>query len=71
MTDRTRAAQVEAQKRQDAYIRSVAAPNGSSGSVADEIASAKALLDSGAINASEYEQLKAKALARRPAPSAA
>jgi hypothetical protein len=63
MTERALAAQAEAQKRQDAYIRQVATPNGSKGSVADEIASAKALLDSGAINASEYEQLKAKALA--------
>jgi len=63
MTDRALAAQAEAQKRQDAYIRQVATANGSKNSVADEITSAKALLDSGAINASEYEQLKAKALA--------
>ena len=63
MTDRALAAQAEAQKRQDAYIRQVATSNGSKNSVADEITSAKALLDSGAINASEYEQLKAKALA--------
>ena len=63
MTERALAAQAEAQKRQDAYIRQVATSNGSKGSVTDEIASAKALLDSGAINASEYEQLKAKALA--------
>src|SRR3954453_14504784 len=71
MTERALAAQAEAQKRQDAYIRSVAAPNGSSGSAADEIASAKALLDSGAINAGEYEHLKAAALAKSRAPSAA
>ena len=64
MTDRALEAQAEAQKRQDAYIRSVATPNGSKGSAADEIASAKGLLDSGAINASEFEQLKAKALAK-------
>ncbi|HET6745268.1 MAG TPA: SHOCT domain-containing protein [Candidatus Limnocylindria bacterium] len=63
MTERALAAHEEAQKRQDAYIRSVATPNGSKASAADEIASAKALLDSGAINASEYEQLKANALA--------
>ena len=63
MTERALAAQAEAQKRQDAYIRQVATTNGSKNSVADEITSAKALLDSGAINASEYEQLKAKALA--------
>jgi hypothetical protein len=63
MTERALTAQADAQKRQDAYIRSVATPNGGKGSVADEITSAKALLDSGAINAGEYEKLKAKALA--------
>ena len=63
MTERALASQAEAQKRQAAYVRSVTTPNGSEGSVTDEIASAKALLDSGAINGSEYEQLKAKALA--------
>jgi hypothetical protein len=63
MTARTLEAQAESQKRQDAYIRSVATPNGGKSSPVDEIASAKALLDSGAINASEYEQLKAEALA--------
>ena len=67
MTERAMAAQAEVQKQQEAYIKSVATTSGSSGSVADEIASAKALLDSGAINASEYEQLKAKALAGSPA----
>ena len=67
MTERAMAAQAEAQKRQEAYIRSVATSNGGAGSVADEIASAKSLLDSGAINASEYEQLKASALAKTAA----
>jgi hypothetical protein len=67
MTERAMAAQTEAQKRQDAYIRSVATPNGGKGSVTDEIASAKSLLDSGAINASEYERLKASALAKTTA----
>jgi hypothetical protein len=71
MTERALAAQTEAQKRQDAYIRSVAAPNGSGSSATDEIASAKSLLDSGAISASEYEQLKAKVLAKGTATSAA
>jgi hypothetical protein len=71
MSERALAAQTEAQKRQDAYIRSVATPNGSRGSVTDEIASAKALLDSGAISAGEYEQLKAKALGKGTASSAA
>ena len=67
MTERALAAQAEAQKRQDAYIRSVATPNGGKASAADQIASAKALLDSGAINAGEYEKLKADALARSSA----
>jgi Phospholipase_D-nuclease N-terminal len=71
MTERALATQTDAQRRQDAYIRSVATPNGGKGSVADEIASAKALLDSGAINASEYEQLKAHALAKSTASSVA
>ena len=45
---------------QNEYIKSVAA---SGGSAADEIASAKALLDSGAITADEFAALKAKVLA--------
>jgi hypothetical protein len=67
MSERALEAQAEVQKRQDAYIRSVATPNGGKRSVTDEIASAKALFDSGAISASEYEQLKADALARSAA----
>ncbi|GIE86200.1 SHOCT domain-containing protein [Actinoplanes regularis] len=62
MTERALAAQAEAVRRQDAYIRSVAAPGG--GSVTDEIASAKELLDSGAISATEFESLKASALTK-------
>ena len=69
MTQRAMDAQAEAQKRQDSYIRSVAATNGR-GSATDEIASAKALLDSGAISASEYEQLKAKVLSGTGATAA-
>jgi hypothetical protein len=70
MTERAMAAQAEARKRQDAYIRSVATTNGAKDSVTDEIASAKALLDSGAITAGEFERLKADALARSaPAPA--
>ena len=70
MTERALAAQAEAQKRQEAYIRSVAAPGGAKATATDEIASAKALLDSGAINAAEYEHLKAKALTNSTAPAA-
>ena len=50
----------EAQKAQAEYIQSVA---GSSSSAADEIGSAKGLLDSGAITQAEFDQIKAKALA--------
>lgn len=47
-----------AQSAADGYIRSVASSNPS-----DEIAKAKALLDSGAISDDEFATLKAKALA--------
>ncbi len=49
----------EAQKAQAEYIKSVAVPTSST----DEIANAKGLLDSGAITQSEFDQIKAKALA--------
>ncbi|MFC3385345.1 SHOCT domain-containing protein [Couchioplanes azureus] len=67
MAERAVASQTELQKRQDAYIRSVATSSGGRGSATDEIASAKALLDSGAITTSEYEQLKANAMGKGPA----
>ena len=63
MTERSLEAQADMQKRQEAYIKSVATANGGKSSAADEIGSAKSLLDSGAIDQSEFEQLKAKALA--------
>ncbi|MFI1995460.1 SHOCT domain-containing protein [Actinoplanes sp. NPDC020271] len=66
MTERSMAAQVDMRDRQEAYIRSVATP-ARGDSPADQIASAKGLLDSGAINAAEFEQLKAKALNSVPA----
>ena len=49
------------QQAQTAYIQSVAGT--SSGNAADQIASAKGLLDSGTITQAEFDQIKAKAIA--------
>jgi len=60
MTERN-VSQVRAQREQmDAYVRETA---GTGGGAAAEIERAKALLDSGAINQSEFEAIKQKALA--------
>ena len=59
MGQRHLAAAQAAQKQADQYIQSVAGAT----SPADNIASAKALLDAGTINQAEFETLKAKALA--------
>ena len=48
-----------AQAHMDNYVRSVA----SSGNASEQIAQAKGLLDSGAITQTEFDQIKAKALA--------
>jgi Phospholipase_D-nuclease N-terminal len=54
----------QAQAQLDDHIRSVATTNGGSGATAaGEITRAKALFDSGTIDAGEFEQLKRKALA--------
>lgn len=58
MGERHAAAVQQAQESTDQYIRSVA-----STTPADQIASAKSLLDSGSITQAEFDRLKAKALA--------
>lgn len=61
MSQRAIEQQQQMQAAQADYIKSVAGSGGSS--AADQIASAKSLLDSGAINQQEFDALKAKALA--------
>ncbi|AKR54930.1 membrane protein [Youhaiella tibetensis] len=58
MADRQNQQVNEARQEADAYIKRVAGTN-----AADQIASAKALLDKGTITQAEFEKLKAKALA--------
>jgi len=60
MNERRQKQYKEAEAAQKAYIQSVA---GDGQSAADQIASAKALLDNGTITQAEFDQLKAKALA--------
>ena len=61
MATRAMKRNVEMAAAQDAYIRSVAAPSSGTSSV-DQVAQAKALLDSGAITPDEFAKLKAEAL---------
>ena len=60
MTERQMASVAQMQADQEKYIQQVAA---TSKSPAEQIADAKALLDSGALSQSEFDALKAKALA--------
>ena len=60
MNERQMAKMADAQASQEKYIKSVAA---TTTSPAEQIASAKSLLDSGAISQAEFDALKAKALA--------
>lgn len=62
MAERQAAAVGAMQSAQADYIRSVAA-GGSAPTPADQISTAKALLDSGTITQAEFDALKAKALA--------
>lgn len=61
MAERAQTEAAQVQRATDAYIRQTA---GSAASPSDEIAKAKALLDSGSITPQEFEALKAKALAQ-------
>ena len=63
MTQRQATAQAAAREGAESYIRTVAGH-----SPASEIATAKELLDSGAITAEEFAGLKARALAQESAP---
>ena len=61
MAERAAAQQQQAQQQFEGYVRNVAAT--SETTPTEQIARAKELLDAGAIDQSEFERLKAKALA--------
>ncbi len=59
MAERRQAQYKAAQQAQQAYIKEVAGAGGA----ADQIATAKSLLDAGTISQAEFDQIKTKALA--------
>ncbi|WP_323101113.1 SHOCT domain-containing protein [Intrasporangium sp. YIM S08009] len=63
MSERQMREVAQMQAQQEEYIKNVASGSGGGTNPADQIASAKSLLDSGAITPEEFEGLKAKALA--------
>jgi hypothetical protein len=66
MTERHVTAMEQSRSQTDSYIRSVA-----STSPADEIAKAKALLDSGSITQAEFDAIKSRAMSGSQQPAAA
>jgi hypothetical protein len=62
MAGRAAAQQQLVQQQVDAHIRATAAGAAGATSATDQIAQAKSLLDSGAIDQAEYDALKARAL---------
>ncbi|MEU8610561.1 SHOCT domain-containing protein [Actinoplanes sp. NPDC048791] len=65
MNERALEAHEGMQRRQEDYIRSVAAPTGAR-TPTQQITEAKALLDAGTITTDEFERLKADALGKSP-----
>jgi hypothetical protein len=63
MTERQMADVAQMQAQQEQYIKQVASTSTAGSSPAEQIASAKSLLDSGALTQAEFDTLKAKALA--------
>ena len=63
MAERAAARQQQAQDQFEGYVRSVATNDATAASPADQITQAKQLLDAGTIDQTEFDRLKAKALA--------
>jgi predicted PurR-regulated permease PerM len=63
MAERAAARQQQAQDQFEGYVRTVATSGDATATPAEQIAQAKQLLDAGAIDQTEFDRLKAKALA--------